>query len=101
MSLGKIQPLYNVNVTIVNNYGYDVDVRSSTDRIKGFDILTGAQRRFTFSTASAEAFVLRFYDSRDGIPILYNGESYVKIIPSLLQDGYIIVLEPGIFQFSK
>jgi hypothetical protein len=48
------------------------------------------------TTNSAEYFVIRIYDSRDGIPILIGGESYVRVTPkSSPQYQYNIVVEPG------
>ena len=80
----------------MNNYGYDVDVRSSADFIKDFTVPSGAERYIEDRTASSEYFVIRFYDRRDRIPILIKGKTYVRMIPtSSPENVYNIVLEPG------
>ncbi|CAB4011013.1 Glyco X precursor, partial [Paramuricea clavata] len=92
--------LYYVNVKIVNNYGYNVDVRSNTGVIQDVMVLAGAVREIEETTNSAEYFVIRIYDSRDGIPILIDGESYVRVTPkSSPQYQYNIVVEPGEIKF--
>ena len=84
---------------IVNNYGYDIDVRSSSDVFDDFEIPKDQKRDIQRTSTTAEAFVIRFYDRRDGIPILINGENYVRIIPrtspSFVHD---IVVEAGKFR---
>ena len=81
---------------IVNGYGYDVDVRSNSDVFDDLVVVSGEDARIDETTNSAEPFVVRVYDRRDGIPIQINGKSYVKITPTSSQQFvYNIELEPG------
>ena len=80
----------------MNNYGYNVDVRSNTGVIQDVMVLAGTVHEIEETTNSAEYFVIRIYDSRDGIPIPIGGESYVKVTPtSSPQYQYNIVVEHG------
>ncbi|XP_028402030.1 uncharacterized protein LOC114524971 [Dendronephthya gigantea] len=74
-------PVYYVNIRVVNDYGYDIDVRSSSDVIDDFEVPKGEERNIQATSNTAESFVIRFYDRRDGIPILVKGENYVRIMP--------------------
>ena len=88
--------LYYIKINVVNEYGYDVDVRSNTDTIQDVIVSAGETRDITGTTNLAEYFVVRVYDRRDGIPIMINGSSYVKITPSSSpQFVYNIEIEPG------
>jgi len=83
-------------VKIVNNYGYDVDVRSSASVLEDMIVPKSGTKEIKVRTNSAKKFVLRIYDRRDGIPILINGESYVKITPSSSPlYRYSILIKPG------
>ena len=80
----------------MNNYGYEVDVRSSASVVEDIVVPTSGTKEIKVRTNSAKKFVLRIYDRRDGIPILINGESYVKITPtSSPLYRYNILIEPG------
>ena len=88
--------LYYINLKVVNNYGSDVDVRTNTDVIQDYIVPDGEDRHIQEITETAGYFVIRFYDRRDGIPILIDGESYVKITPKTSpQYQYSYVLGPG------
>ena len=81
---------------IVNNYGYDVDVRGNSDVIQDVTIPTGKDLQIKKGTNSAKYFVIRIYDRRDGIPISIDGGSYAKITPkSSSEFVYEFLLEPG------
>ena len=88
--------VYYINISVVNNYGYDVDVRSNSDTVQ--DVIVGARETYdiTEKTNSPKSIVVRVYDRRDGIPIMVKGERYVKISPrSSPQYVQRILLKPG------
>jgi hypothetical protein len=88
--------LYYINLKVVNNHGSDVDVRTNTDVIQDYIVPDGEDRHIQEITETAGYFVIRIYDRRDGIPILIDGESYVKITPKTSpQYEYNIVLGSG------
>lgn len=89
------EPNY-IKLKIINKYGYDVDVRSSADFIKDFTVPNGTERYIEDRTASSQYFVIRVYDRRDRIPILINGKTYVRMIPTSSPEYvYNILVKPG------
>jgi hypothetical protein len=80
----------------VNNYGYDVDVRSSPSVVDERILDNGGEREIKLRTKSPRKFVIRILDRRDGIPILINGDRYVPITPkSSPLYRYNILIRPG------
>ncbi len=65
---------------IVNNYGYDVDVRSNSDVIQDVTIPTGKDLEIKKGTNSAKYFVIRIYDRRDGIPFRLMEEAMQRLL---------------------
>ena len=93
---------YYINLEVTNNYGYEVEVRSSKDFIEGVIVPNGAVREIKERSNSPEYLIVRVYDRRDGIPIQIGSKSYVKITPkSSPQYWYKIVVEEGTHNFSN